>query len=326
MLRISILGAGYMANKMCTAFEYLRDRGEVELHAVAARDAGRARDFAARHGIATSYGSYEELAADPDPGLVYIATTNTQHFEHLRLCVERGLDVLCEKPFTPNAAQAAEIFEIARRSGSFVCEALWTRFLPAAKLIADIVAGGEIGAPRLVEASFCVPIDHKVRVQDPALAGGALLDLGIYPLAFALQQFGNGYRRIDGHAVLTPGGVDDQSQFCLEYDDGRFASLATSMTAGGGAPGRLSGTKGHIILERLLKCEEFVVELMDGTRRTVSCPFESNGYEYEIRACAAALSAGKKECAECTWADTLASLRTMDSLRSLWGVRYPFEP
>ena len=323
MLRIALLGAGHICEKMARTLDALRD--EVVPYAVGARDLDRARAFAERFGLEKAYGSYAELVADPAVDLVYIGTPNSHHFEHVRLCLEAGKHVLCEKPFTANAAQAEVLFTLAREKRLFLQEAIWTRFLPAMKQVREVIASGEIGRPRFLEAAFGVPIAQKERVIRPELGGGALLDLGIYPLVFALMLFGEDYAKLSGSAVLSPTGVDDQSAFTLEYADGRMASLTTSFSAFDGAWGRVSGTEGRIEIDVLVRCEGFRVVKPDGSVREVRCPFEHTGYEYEVRACAAAIEAGRTECEEATSLSTLFTLHTMDTLRRLWGVRFPFE-
>ena len=254
-IRLSLLGAGHIAEKMATSAAFLASRGEIRLRAVAARDAGRAAAFATRFGFETSFGSYEALASDPDTDLVYVATPNTFHAPHSRLCLEGGRHVLCEKPFTANTREAEEVLALARSRGLFCGEAMWLRFLPASHAIDEVVRSGRIGEPRLIEASFGVPVAHKERIREPALGGGALLDLGIYPIAFALMHFGADYADVTGRATLLPTGVDDQAAFSLGWADGRIAALACSATAAGGAGGRIVGTAGSIEVPMLVRCE-----------------------------------------------------------------------
>ena len=323
-LRLSLLGAGHIAEKMATTAAYLAGRGEIRLRAVAARDAGRAAAFAARFGFETSFGSYEALADDPDTDLVYVATPNTLHLPHTLLCLERGRAVLCEKPFTANARDAERVFAFARSRGLFCGEAMWLRFLPASHAIDEVVRSGRIGEPRLIEADFAVPVAHKERIREPSLGGGALLDLGIYPIAFALMHFGTDYVDVTGRASLLPTGVDDQSAFSLGWADGRIAAGACSATAAGGASGRIVGTAGTIEVPQLTRCEGFhVVPFGGGKPEEVSLPFECNGYEYEVRAAARAVADGLLECPEAPHTATIAALRAMDALRAAWGVRFP---
>ena len=326
-LRISILCAGHIAGKTAAALAYLRGRGEIATRAVASRDPARAAALAERHGFETSFGSYEALAADPGTDLVYVATPNTLHAEHALLCLAAGKHVLCEKPFAENAPRAARVLAFARERGLFCGEAMWLRFLPASAAIGEALRAGRIGEPRMIEAVFEVPVSQKERIREPALGGGALLDLGIYPLAFSILHFGEDFADATGRASLLPTGVDDQSAFSLGWADGRIAALACSATAAGGAGGRIVGTEGSIEVPMLVRCEGFrIVPFGGGEAEEVSRPFECNGYEYEFRAAARAVAAGLPECPEAPHSATLAALRAMDALRASWGVRFPTDP
>lgn len=314
-LNFAILGAGHIAAKMARTLNFLRD--EVNPYAVASRDLSRAEAIRAESRFDRAYGSYAEMLADPAVDVVYVATPNSFHCQQMKDCLAAGKHVLCEKPFTLTAAEAEEVFALAKARGLFVMEALWTRFQPAVRLIREVIASGEIGKPRFLEACFGLAISHKERVKDHALGGGALLDLGIYPLNFAAMHFGLAdVRRIHSAMTLSPEGVDDQSAITLEYADGRMATLTTSMTAACGAFGRISGTLGHIELPQLTRCESFTVRLVPSDRaRVIQCPFDFNGYEYEVRAVAAAIRAGSLECDGMPWAETLAVTRVMEQVR-----------
>ena len=323
MLKLGILGAGNIATKLAGVYNFLRN--EIEPYAVASRSLEKATAIAEKFNFAKAYSSYEELLSDPAVDVVYIATPHSHHFEQMLMCIEHGKHILCEKPFTVNVSQAEIVFAKAKERGLFVCEAVWTRFMPCVKRIREILESGELGEPRFIEASFCVPICGKERMARPELAGGALLDLGIYPLNYAMLYFGENPIKITSTAVLTELGVDEQETFTLEYEGGRIAMLGSSMTACGAAPARISCTKGRIVCEKLLVCEEIAIEDGSGVIRKEQFPFDYNGYEYEIRAVIKAIEAGKCETEETPWSTTLSELRIMDTLRAQWGVKYPFE-
>ena len=321
---LSVLGAGRIAGKTAAAAAHAAAGGALALRAVAARDLKRAAALAGENGFEKAFGSYEEMLEDPGTDLVYVATPNSLHAKHARMCLEAGKHVLCEKPFATTEREAAEVFALARSRGLFCGEAIWTRFLPSWRAIPGIVASGRIGEPRLVEGSFAVPVSHKARLADPALGGGALLDLGVYPLALAIAVFGENPVRVAGNAAIAPTGVDDQSSFSLEWEGGRFAALSCSMSAAGGARGRIIGTEGFVELPQLVRCEELrIVRHPDTPEETLPFPFEFNGYEYEFVAAAAAIRAGMPECPEAPQSATLAAMRAMDALRASWGVRFP---
>lgn len=325
MLNIALLGAGHISGKMARTLVAMRDEGIVAPYAVASRDLAKAQAFAKEFGIAKAYGSYLDAVKDPAVDLVYVGTPNSHHYEHVRLCLEHGKHVLCEKPFTANAAQAESLIAFARERGLFLQEAIWLRFLPAIQRIREVVTSGEIGTPRFIEAAFSIPMLAKERIINPALGGGTLLDLGIYPLTFALYLFGENYEKLSGTAHLSASGVDEQETFTLTYADGRMATITSSYSALAGAFGRVSGTEGRIEVDPLVRCEGFRIIKPDGTVQTETLPFDHTGYEYEVRAAAAAIAAGKLECDEAPQFSTLFTLHTMDTLRRMWGVKFPFE-
>lgn len=319
-LNFAILGAGHIAGKMARTLDFLRD--EANPYAIAARDFDRAERLRAECNFKVAYGSYADMLADPAVDVVYVATPNALHFGHCRMCLAAGKHVVCEKPFTTTAADAAALFALAREKRLFMLEAVWTRFQPAVKIIRNIIASGEIGAPRFLQASFGLAISHKERMASPALGGGALFDLGLYPLNYAGMYFGLDFESATSCATLTPGGVDDHSVVALKYRDGRLATLTTSMTAAMGTSGRIAGTLGYIDTPQLTRCETIsVCKIPSGKTRTIPCPFDFNGYEYEIRATTKAIAEGRLECAEMPWSETLALTGLMENLRREWGVK-----
>ncbi len=319
-LNFAIMGAGHIAAKMARTLDFLR--GEVNPYAVASRSIERAKAIAGESRFERAYGSYAEMLADEDVDVVYVATPNHLHVAHTMDCLAAGKHVVCEKPFSTTAEGAELAFDMARKRGLFVLEALWTRFQPSVRLMRQVIASGEIGAPRFLQATFALAIGHKERVKRPELGGGALLDLGIYPINFAAMHFGlAGIRRVTSAATLSPEGVDDQSTITIEYGDGRMASLATSMTAAFGTSARIAGTLGYIDSAQLTRCESFSVrKVPSDEERIVNCPFDFNGYEYEIRAADAAIRAGRIECAEMPWSETIAIARLMEDLRRRWNA------
>lgn len=317
-LNFSILGAGHIAEKTASVLDFLR--GDLNPYAIASRDIAKAAKLKEDYHFEAAYGSYAEMLADKDVDVVYIATPNTFHFEQMKMCLAARKHIICEKPFTMKASEAEEIFAIAKEKKLFVLEAVWTRFQPAVKLIHDVIDSGEIGSPRFIQASFGLAISHKERMKKPELGGGALYDLGIYALNFAAMYFGlDGIRKIDSTATLTDEGVDDQSTVTIVYEDGRMASLTTSMTAAYGTSCRIAGTLGQISAPELTRCRSFTVSrIPSGETREVKCDFDFNGYEYEFRAAAKAISDGKSECAEMPWRETAAITKIMEDLCASW--------
>lgn len=313
-LGFGILGAGHIAAKMARTLDFLR--GEIEPRAIASRDLARAESLRAATGFATAYGSYAEMLADPLIDVVYIATPNHLHREHSLACIEAGKHIVCEKPFALNRAEAEEVFAAAGKRGVFAMEALWTRFQPAVRLIRDSIASGEIGDVRFAEAAFGLAISDKERVARVDMGGGAILDLGIYPLNFVDMFLGIGDdASVSQVTTRLPTGADDQSAISLSWPDGRVASVLCSATAAMGAWGRISGTRGSIEIPALTRCESFRVRKIPSNEiREVLCPFDCNGYEYEIRAAVRAIADGRSETIEMPWDATLRMAETMETL------------
>lgn len=319
-LRIALLGAGHISAKMGTTLAFLRGERGIEPYAVASRDLARAEALRAEKGFAKAFGSYGEMLADPAVDVVYVATPNSFHYEHVKACLEAGKHVLCEKPFTLRTAEAEELFALAKERNRFLMEAVWPRFQPIVPLVREALSSGEIGDPRFLQATFALSIATKQRLREPSLGGGALLDLGVYALHFADLYFGLEGAEIVSVGTRAPEGCDDQSTLILTWPDGRMAALTTSMTAALGAYARIGGTKGNLEFPALTLCQSFVRHILpNGGDRTVECPFGCNGYEYEIRAMARAIREGRLECEEAPWSATLRTTRIMEDLRRRWG-------
>lgn len=321
--KMAILGAGHIAEKMAAAMNGLAD---VECYAVASRDLSKAQQFAKEWHFAKAYGSYEELVADPEVDLIYVATPHSLHYENAKLCIEHGKNALVEKAFTANAAQASALIELAKEKGVFLAEAMWTRYMPGLRVIRDIIAAGKIGQVDSVEADFSVPICGKERMHNPALAGGALLDLGVYCLTFASMFLGDEVTGTKTRCIKYETGVDATDFIQLTYRDGRQAFMRTSMVSGSKNEGKINGTKGYIQVFNLNSLEKIeVYDAMGQLQETIVPPQIVNGYEYEVLACKKAIEEGRLECEEMSLSETLLIMEQMDALRAQWGVEYPFE-
>lgn len=338
-LKFAILGCGYIAGKMAEAVKVLEEKGMgVELYAVAARDLTKAQNFAAQYGARKSYGNYGDLAHDQDVDLIYIATPHSHHYEHAKLCINAGRNLLVEKAFCANVKQATEIIALAHDKGTFLCEAMWTRFLPAVDVVRGWISDGRIGEVQSVEADFSQPLTHVERLVNPALAGGALLDLGVYSLTFA-DLFLNGgsaeltglnygapITNIDARCIKTDSGVDATDWINITYKNGKKAYLKTSIVNPWHNEGIIYGTKGYIRVVNLNDMEELQVydaagQLVESVKPERIC----NCYEYEVLACRDALAKGSRECPEMPHSKTMEMMELMDSLRDRFGVSFPFE-
>lgn len=323
IMKVGIIGAGAIAAKMAETLAGMKD---AEGYAIASRSLDSARAFADRWGFPRAYGSYEEMLEDPDVDLVYVATPHSHHRDHALMCLHHGKPVLCEKAFTANAVQAEEVLGYARERGVFITEAIWTRYMPLSHRLNELLAEGVIGRPTMLTANLGYPLSHKERMYNPALAGGALLDLGVYALNFALMAFGTDIERVDSACVKTKTGVDAQESFTLTYRDGRMAVLSSTMMAKTDRQGIISGEEGHFIVENINNPQRItVVDSEYRVKAVYDCPKQITGYEYEVQACAEALQRGWLEAPDMPHSETLRVMRLMDDLRARWGVRFPFE-
>ena len=329
MTNIAILGAGKIALSMAQTLRGMRERGDaLRLYAVAARDLARAQAFAQNEGFEKAYGSYEEMLADPAVDLVYVATPHSHHAEHMKLCIAHGKHVLCEKAFTANAAQAEEVLSLAKARGVLVTEAIWTRYMPSRQILLDVIASGAIGEPQLLSANLFYAIEQIPRLREPELAGGALLDVGIYPLTFASMMFGDDFTRVDSSVQMLETGVDRQETITLHYPDGRMAMLAAGMTCRSDRHCMISGTKGYLTVDNVNNPTKITLYSAEDefTKATdIPVPPQINGYEYEVESCLRAIASGALECPEMPHEETIRMMRVMDGLRAQWGIRYPFE-
>lgn len=326
-MKTAILGAGNIAKSMAAALRGLQKRGEnVEPYAVGARELSRAEAFAREQGFEKAYGSYEELVSDPEIDLVYVATPHSMHCEHMRLALEHGKNVLCEKAFTMNAGQAEEVIALAEKKGLLLAEAIWPRYMPSRQMILDLIDSGVIGMVTSLSANLGYPLTHVERLVRPELCGGALLDLGVYPLNFACMAFPGEIRDVASACVKWETGVDAQNSFTLTFEDGRMAVLYSSMLVQSDRLGVINGDKGYMEVQNINNPEE--IRIFDQQRnciRTIPVPEQINGYEYEVLACREALEKGWTECPQMPYAETLRMMKVMDGLRKSWGVIYPME-
>ncbi len=246
LIRWGILGAGSIAALFA---EGLRSVPGAELRAVASRSAGRAARFAERFRALRFHEGYEALVTDPEVDVVYVATPNAMHAEHCLLALEAGKPVLCEKPFTLDAAEARRVVATARRSGLFCMEAMWMRFAPAVREATTLAEQGRIGDLRMATFELGMPFvfDAEHRVFQRALGGGALLDLGVYPLSLASQLFGVP-SRVSAQATIGVTGVDEQIAVLLQYPGGRQATIGASLRNPMANEGVIMGQRGLIKL------------------------------------------------------------------------------
>ncbi|WP_101698320.1 Gfo/Idh/MocA family protein [Clostridium minihomine] len=320
--KIGILGTGNIAGKMA---DTLRQMPEVSLHAAAARDLSRAQSFAAEYGAQKAYGSYEELAKDPEIELIYIATPNNYHRDHAMLCLQNGKHVLCEKPFTVNETEATELFSYARQQKLLITEALWTRYMPLSAQLCQLLQNGIIGEPYLLQASMSA-LAPLPRLKDPNLGGGALLDIGVYLLTLDALVFGPHIEKVSSSVIQSPEGIDIQSCIALTHPGQKMSVLNSTMLSVSDRKACVFGSKGLLTIHNINNME--VIEHLDQNRALVAQyrrPEQISGLEYEVRSCLHAIENGLLECPEMPHSETLRILRLMDSIRQEWGICYPCE-
>ena len=277
-------------------------------------------------GFQHAFGSYEEMLADEKVELIYIATPHSHHYRHMKMCLDAGKHVLCEKSFTVNEKQAAEIFRIAEDKKLLVTEAIWTRYMPSRKMINDLLDEKVVGDVRKMTANLNYPLLDKERIVKPELAGGALLDVGIYPLNFAYMHFGENVEKIVSAAQMTSAGVDGENGMILLYEDGRMAVLNSGIHGKSDSEGVFYGSTGCMVVENINNPES--IKIYDTDRnliREIKVPEQISGYEYEITETISCIEEGKLECPSMPHEETLRMMRIMDELRFDWGMKYPDE-
>ena len=318
-----ILGPGSIANAFATGLQSVPD---AKLHAVGSRTQEKAEAFADKFHAPKRYGSYEALAADPDVHVIYIATPHPQHKEAALLCLNHGKAVLCEKPFTVNAKEAAEVIDLARAKDLFVMEAMWSRFFPAMARVRALLAEGVIGEARMLQADFGfrAGIDPNSRLFNPALAGGGLLDVGVYTLSLASMLFGTP-TEVSGLAQIGETGVDEQAALTLKYANGQLASLTTGVRINTPHEAVILGTDGSLKIHAPWWKAHTLTVSANGKSEEVSVPFDGQGMNYEAKEVGDCLRAGKTESAIMPLDETLSIMKTADTLRAQWGLKYPME-
>ena len=322
-MKIGVLATGGIVKLVAPTLHRLK---EIECYAIASRTEERAKEAANEYGFEKAYGSYEALVADPEVELVYIAGPHSRHYEDMKLCIEHGKHILCEKAFTMNAAQAKEIKELAARKGVFVAEAIWTRYMPSRKMIDDMLASGIIGKVYTVTANLSYVISQNYRVIAPELAGGALLDVGVYGLNFATMHMGHDIRRIESSVQFAETGVDAMESLTVYFKDGTMAVLTHGIYSRSDRKGIFYGDKGYMVVENINNPQSIAVyDVNDNLIEKVDVPQQISGYEYQFVECVEQIQKGRLESVSMPMDDTIFIMEVMDSIRKQWGLVYPQE-
>lgn len=320
--RWGILGPGRAAGVFASDVRALPG---AELVAVASRTEDSARAFAAEHGIPRAHGSWARLAEDPGVDVVYVATPHGLHHAAAALMLDAGKAVLCEKPMTLDAGQAADLAGRARQGGLFLMEGMWTRFLPAIRRMTETIAAGAIGEPRLLTADFGIlsAPDPRNRLWIPELGGGALLDVGVYLASLARLILGPP-TAVAASATLTPEGVDASTTFTLSHADGAQAALACSMVTDSQRAAVISGTEGRIVIpRRFYATTNFELWRGEVMVERVHAPSIGHGLAHEVAEVMRCRDAGLTQSPLMPLAESIGVLRTLDEVRALIGVHHP---
>jgi dihydrodiol dehydrogenase / D-xylose 1-dehydrogenase (NADP) len=327
-LKWGIMGPGLVARTLADA---LKIHPDCQLQAVASKTISKAESFAKKYGAEHAL-SYQELAENEEIDIIYVATTHNFHYENAKLALEHGKHVVIEKPFTVNANEAKELVQIAKRNNLFLMEAIWVRFLPSLKLLKARLQDGTIGEPKLFDISVggFVGAEYRERLTNPALAGGATLDLGIYPISFVCFMLGEIPSEIKSMTRFSESGVDEISCYQFRFPSGCFATIKVSYNLKMKNDSYIYGSKGQIKFPDSLSGESFTISKHDGTNE-ISETMEieeknsDNGFIYQVEEVVHCLQEGKMESEIIPLSESIAIMEVMDKMRAEWGFKYPFE-
>lgn len=310
------------------AHKFAHDLALVEnakLHAVASRSLDRATDFAKQYHVPHAFGSYEAMTNCPDLDIVYIASPHVGHHPHALLFLKNRIPVLCEKPLAINTAQVREMVEAARTNNTFLMEAIWTRFIPVFAKTLELVESGVIGELNSIRADFGfkATYDPTGRLFNPALGGGSLLDVGLYPVYAATQLFGKPLK-IQASAIKSPTGTDDSCAMVFSYPDNKIAMLDSSVINNTRTIAVFYGEKGKIqIHSRFHEGERATLSIYGKEEEEIHLPKTGFGYYHEILAVNECLRNGQTECKKLPLDFSLLMVENLDAVRKSAGIAYP---
>jgi predicted dehydrogenase len=319
-VRFGIIGLGGISNRFASVLNTVKG---VELAAVASSDEAKAVEFAKKHHAGRACKSYADLVEDKDVDVVYIGLTHNFHYDAIKLCLNHGKGVLCEKPMLLTKKDAQELAALAKEKNVLLMEAMWSRFTPAFIKAKEWVNSGKVGQVKLIHASFCFnfPFNPSHRLFNPALAGGSLYDAGVYPIEFTTGILGENPKHVSGFASFCDTGVDDYAAFTMNFESGALASLSCGMTAVTNRDARIYGTEGHVVVYDFIgsrKCE-----LVDNDNKVIE-RFEvsfDDGFIFEIEHFADLFRNGKTESDIMPLKDSIACAGIFDELMGSWNQK-----
>ena len=327
-----VIGPGSIAHR------FLHDLTRCEgagLAAVASRSSEKAAAFATQYGFEHSYGEYESLLKDPAVDIVYVATPHPYHHRHAIQAMEAGKAVLCEKPLAVNTGEAAEMIGCARRNGVFFMEAMWTRCFPVNKLVHERISSGRYGQVTLIEADFGFGswnggrvVNPDSRLFSPKMAGGSLLDVGVYCVSYASWVKGAKPIEVKALANIVDTGVDGMTAALLKYGDGALAVLRSAVVQNTRQTAVIYCEKATIEVPDFWHPSRAVIRRNDGSVEELDMPYGqdgSTGFQFEAEEAMRCIGAGLVESPLMPWRDSLAVMETLDEIRGCIGLKYPFE-
>ena len=317
-----ILGAGVIAEKVAGA---IKEYPHAELSGVGSRSIEKAQAFADRVSVDKAFGSYENLCQSPDIDVIYVATPHTFHKEHTLLALRNGKHVMCEKPFSLNKEDSIEMIQEARSRNLFLMEAMWTCLMPGMIKLKQLLKDGIIGKINLVEADFGfqAPYCPESRLFNPALGGGAMLDVGIYPLTFALSTLGCP-EEVSATGSIGKTGVDELSVYNLKYKNGTMANLKASITQQTDCIAKIYGSEGTITIPADWWLMNKII-ITNGHEKEIDTSYDCSEYYFEIEEVTGCIQKGLTESPNIPHKWTLNMMELMDSLRKQMGLSYPQE-
>jgi len=319
---IGILGASRIARKFASD---ARSVGTTKLYAVAARNLESAKAFQNEFDMVNSYGSYEELVKDENIDLIYVSTPNSFHKEHVLLCLNAGKAVICEKPFALNTKEVEEMIQVATEKNVFLMEAMWTRYLPSINKANEWLTENKIGKTRMFQGDFGFKSETEEDIRfNRTLGGGALLDVGIYPISIVSMFFGMQPEHIEARAALTKEGVDESIWMQLEYPNGKMAHLSASINLCTPKNAYIIGEKGYIHMPQAWSGK--LAYLYNNEGKLVEHFVDQSkelGYHFELEEVVKCLQEGKIESARMTLQESVEITKTLERIRKLVGVEYP---
>lgn len=309
-IRIGFIGAGHVSNSMSKAIDNIEG---LEKYAVASRDINKAEKFAKDHNFKKNYGSYKEMLEDDNVELVYIATPVSYHYKHVKMSLEYGKHVLCEKTFTSNYQEAKELIDISKNKKLLLADAIWTRYMPSRYKIEEFLNSGIIGVPKMLEANLGYILTNKDRLFNKELSGGALYEIGIYPINLALSVLGNNFKDVNVVSIIDDNGIDLQSSVILKYYNGTIANLLYSINSMTDSKAVIACTKGYIIIENVNNPQNIYVYSQE---RKLLDSYSKNdgirGYEYQLKSVVKSINNGMIECKDMPHNEILEEMKLVN--------------